>query len=51
LRELSLQNALLLACRLQALVDLDDSFGNLAQFIVGEGHEVLGFKTLIVVGT
>ena len=38
--QLPLQHVLFLLCRLQALIELDDAFSNLAQLIVGKLYKV-----------
>ena len=49
LRELSLEDVLFAPRALQALIYLDDTLGNLAQLVIGEGREVLSLQTLVVV--
>jgi len=49
LRELSFEHVLLAACTLQSFIDLDDTFGDLSQFIVGKGCQVFCLQTLVVV--
>ena len=38
--QLPLQHVLLFLCRLQALIELDNAFSNLAQLIVGKLYKV-----------